>query len=307
MTEKPIVQIKNLSKTIGKKNIIKNLSLDLYKGQITGFLGPNGAGKTTTIRMMVGLMRPTEGEVLIDGQSIQSNFEESIQKVGVIVENPEMYKYMTGYKNLLHFSRMHKEISKKRIDEVVQQVGMQNRINEKVGSYSLGMRQRLGLAQALLHDPKFLILDEPTNGLDPAGIREFRMYLQKVASENGVAVFVSSHLLSEIELLCDRIAVIQNGELIDIKNVKELNISRYYIHAEPNELALEVLSGAGFPVTAHDKGYLIDTESQHIPGAVNMLVSAGAKIYAVQPHRATLEDQFLEMTGGGQIAETHSK
>lgn len=307
MTEKPIVQIKNLSKTIGKKNIIKNLSLDLYKGQITGFLGPNGAGKTTTIRMMVGLMRPTEGEVFIDGQSIQSNFEESIQKVGVIVENPEMYKYMTGYKNLLHFSRMHKGISKKRIDEVVQQVGMQNRINEKVSSYSLGMRQRLGLAQALLHDPKFLILDEPTNGLDPAGIREFRMYLQKVASENGVAVFVSSHLLSEIELLCDRIAVIQNGELIDIKNVKELNVSRYYIHAEPNKLALEVLSGAGFPVTAHDKGYLIDTESQHIPGAVNMLVSAGAKIYAVQPHRATLEDQFLEMTGGGQIAETHSK
>lgn len=307
MSEKPIVQIKNLSKTIGKKKIIKNLNLDLYKGQITGFLGPNGAGKTTTIRMMVGLMRPTEGEILIEGQSIQSNFEDSIQKVGVIVENPEMYKYMTGYKNLLHFSRMHKGISKKRIDEVIQQVGMQNRINEKVSSYSLGMRQRLGLAQALLHDPKFLILDEPTNGLDPAGIREFRMYLQKVARENDVAVFVSSHLLSEIELLCDRIAVIQNGELIDIKNVNELHVSRYYIHAEPSELALEVLSGAGFPITAHDKGYLIDTESQHIPGAVNMLVSAGAKIYAVQPHRATLEDQFLEMTGGGQIAETHSK
>lgn len=307
MAEQPIVQIKNLSKTIGKKKIIKNLNLDLYKGQITGFLGPNGAGKTTTIRMMVGLMRPTEGDILIDGQSIQSHFEDSIQKVGVIVENPEMYKYMTGYKNLLHFSRMHKGISKKRIDEVIQQVGMQNRINEKVGSYSLGMRQRLGLAQALLHDPKFLILDEPTNGLDPAGIREFRMYLQKVARENDVAVFVSSHLLSEIELLCDRIAVIQNGELIDIKNVKELNVSRYYIHAEPAELALEILSGAGFPVAEHDKGYLIDTESQHIPGAVNMLVNAGAKIYAVQPHRATLEDQFLEMTGGGQIAETHSK
>ncbi|PSL40481.1 ABC-2 type transport system ATP-binding protein [Planomicrobium soli] len=307
MNGKPIVRLQNLSKTIGNKKIIKNLNLDLYPGQITGFLGPNGAGKTTTIRMMVGLMQPTSGDVLIDGQSIKTNFEESIQKVGVIVENPELYKYMSGYKNLLHFSRMHKGIPKQRINEVVRQVGMENRIHEKVGSYSLGMRQRLGLAQALLHKPQFLILDEPTNGLDPAGIREFRQYLQKVASENGVAVFVSSHLLSEIELLCDRIAVIQNGELIDIKNVNELHHSQYYIQAEPLELAEEVLAGIGFSLARQDKGLVIDTEEQHIPGAIQMLVSAGVKIYAVQPYRATLEDQFLEMTGGGQIAQTHAK
>ncbi|MBT2570570.1 ABC transporter ATP-binding protein [Planococcus sp. ISL-110] len=307
MAEQAIVQIKNLSKTIGNKKIIKNLSLDLHKGEITGFLGPNGAGKTTTIRMMVGLMRPTEGEVWIDGQSVQGDFEGSIRKVGVIVENPEMYKYMSGYKNLLHFSRMHKGVSKERINEVVKQVGMQNRINEKVGSYSLGMRQRLGLAQALLHDPKFLILDEPTNGLDPAGIREFRVYLQKIARENGVAIFVSSHLLSEIELLCDRIAIIQNGELIDIKNVNELQQSRYYIQAEPLELAGEVLAGAGFPAVLHDKGYLIDSGAEHIPGAINLLVGAGARIFAVQPYRETLESQFLEMTGGGEIAQAHTE
>ena len=307
MAEQAIVQIKNLSKTIGKKKIIKNLSLDLHKGEITGFLGPNGAGKTTTIRMMVGLMRPTEGDVWIDGQSVQADFEGSIQKVGVIVENPEMYKYMSGYKNLLHFSRMHKGISKERIDEVVKQVGMQNRINEKVASYSLGMRQRLGLAQALLHDPKFLILDEPTNGLDPAGIREFRIYLQKIAKENGVAIFVSSHLLSEIELLCDRIAIIQNGELIDIKNVNDLQRSRYYIQAEPLELAGEVLTGIGFPTVLHDKGYLIDSGAEHIPGVINLLVGAGVRIFAVQPYRETLESQFLEMTGGCEIAQTHTK
>lgn len=307
MAEQAIVQIKNLSKTIGKKKIIKNLSLDLHKGEITGFLGPNGAGKTTTIRMMVGLMRPTEGDVWIDGQSVQADFEGSIQKVGVIVENPEMYKYMSGYKNLLHFSRMHKGISKERIDEVVKQVGMQNRINEKVASYSLGMRQRLGLAQALLHDPKFLILDEPTNGLDPAGIREFRIYLQKIAKENGVAIFVSSHLLSEIELLCDRIAIIQNGELIDIKNVNDLQRSRYYIQAEPLELAGEVLTGIGFPTVLHDKGYLIDSGAEHIPGVINLLVGAGVRIFAVQPYRETLESQFLEMTGGGEIAQAHTK
>lgn len=307
MAEQALVQIKNLSKTIGNKKIIKNLNLELHKGEITGFLGPNGAGKTTTIRMMVGLMRPTEGEVWIDGQSVQTDFEGSIQKVGVIVENPEMYKYMSGYKNLLHFSRMHRGVSKERIDEVVKQVGMQNRINEKVSSYSLGMRQRLGLAQALLHDPKFLILDEPTNGLDPAGIREFRIYLQKIARENGVAIFVSSHLLSEIELLCDRIAIIQNGELIDIKNVNELQKSRFYIQAEPLDLVGEVLIGAGFPAVLHDQGYLIDSGAEHIPGAINLLVGAGARIFAVQPYRETLESQFLEMTGGGEIAQAHTE
>ncbi|WP_033542445.1 ABC transporter ATP-binding protein [Planococcus sp. CAU13] len=307
MNEQPLVQIKNLSKTIGNKKIIKNLNLDLYKGQITGFLGPNGAGKTTTIRMMVGLMKPTEGDVLIEGQSVTQHFEESIEKVGVIVENPELYKYMTGYKNLLHFSRMHKDISKKRIDEVVQQVGMKNRINEKVGSYSLGMRQRLGLAQALLHNPKFLILDEPTNGLDPAGIREFRLYLQKIARENGVAVFVSSHLLSEIELLCDRIAIIQNGELIDIKNVKELQQSRFYFNVEPLAAAEEILTGIGFPVSQHDGGLLVETEAEHVPGAVKILVNADISVFAVQPFKATLEDQFLEMTGGGEIAQAHTE
>ncbi|HSJ36967.1 MAG TPA: ABC transporter ATP-binding protein [Planococcus sp. (in: firmicutes)] len=307
MNEQPLVQIKNLSKTIGKKKIIKNLNLDLHKGQITGFLGPNGSGKTTTIRMMAGLMKPTEGDVLIEGQSVKHHFEESIEKVGVIVENPEMYKYMSGYKNLLHFSRMHKGISKKRINEVVQQVGMQNRINEKVGSYSLGMRQRLGLAQALLHNPKFLILDEPTNGLDPAGIREFRLYLQKIARENGVGVFVSSHLLSEIELLCDRIAIIQNGELIDIKNVKELQQSRFYFKVEPLAQAEEILAGIGFPVSQHDGGLLVETEAEHVPGAVKLLVNGGVSVFAIQPFKATLEDQFLEMTGGGDIAKAHTK
>ncbi len=307
MSNEKIVEIRKLSKTIGKKQIIKDLNLDLHKGEITGFLGPNGAGKTTTIRMMVGLMKPSQGDILIGGKSIRTDFEESIEKVGVIVENPEMYKFMSGYKNLLHFARMHKGVTKARIDEVIQQVGMQNRIKEKVGSYSLGMRQRLGLAQALLNNPEFLILDEPTNGLDPAGIREFRMYLRKVARENDVAIFVSSHLLSEIELLCDRIAIIQNGELIDIKNVNEHQQSRYYIEAKPADQAKQVLEEIGFTVHPHDNGYLIDTEAEHIPGAIKLLTAAGVDLYAVQPHRTTLEDQFLEMTGGGEIAQAHTK
>ncbi|SPU00662.1 ABC transporter ATP-binding protein [Lysinibacillus capsici] len=306
MTE-PIVQLQNLSKTIRGKQLIQKLNIDLYPGQITGFLGPNGAGKTTTIRMMTGLMHPTEGNVIIDGLSLKEHYEEAISKVGVIVENPEMYKFMSGYKNLLHFARMHKNVTKERIQEVIQQVGLENRIHEKVSTYSLGMRQRLGLAQALLHRPKFLILDEPTNGLDPAGIREFRMYLRKIASEEGVSVFVSSHLLSEIELMCDRVAVIQNGQLIDLRDIHNESSSFYYVEAQPKEQVSAYLEQRDFNFVAENQGYVVEMKKEDVPTMTTQLIQAGIQLFAVQPHQKTLEDQFLEMTGGGQIAEANSK
>lgn len=307
MTTQPIVQLQNISKTIGGKQLIQQLNIDLYPGQITGFLGPNGAGKTTTIRMMTGLMHPTEGNVIIDGLSLKENYEEAISKVGVIVENPEMYKFMSGYKNLLHFARMHKNVTKERIEEVVKQVGLEKRIHEKVSTYSLGMRQRLGLAQALLHRPKFLILDEPTNGLDPAGIREFRMYLRKIAAEDGVSVFVSSHLLSEIELMCDRVAVIQNGKLIDIRDINVVTSSFYYIEATPNNQAAELLQKFDYNFVTENNGYVVEIKKEDIPKLISQFVNEGIQLFAVQPHQKTLEDQFLEMTGGGQIAESNSK
>ncbi|PJO42310.1 ABC transporter ATP-binding protein [Lysinibacillus xylanilyticus] len=307
MTTQPIVQLQNISKTIGGKQLIQQLNIDLYPGQITGFLGPNGAGKTTTIRMMTGLMHPTEGNVIIDGLSLKENYEEAISKVGVIVENPEMYKFMTGYKNLLHFARMHKNVTKERIEEVVKQVGLEKRIHEKVSTYSLGMRQRLGLAQALLHRPKFLILDEPTNGLDPAGIREFRMYLRKIAAEDGVSVFVSSHLLSEIELMCDRVAVVQNGKLIDIRDINVETSSFYYIEATPNNQAAELLQKLDYNFVPENNGYVVEIKKEDIPKLISQSVNEGIQLFAVQPHQKTLEDQFLEMTGGGQIAESNSK
>lgn len=307
MDVKPVVELRNLSKVIGKKKIIDNLNLSLYPGQITGFLGPNGAGKTTTIRMMVGLMKPTSGDVLVEGVAIRNNFEEALSKVGVIVENPEMYKYMTGYKNLIHFARMHPDVTKERIDEVIAQVGMQNRIHEKVGSYSLGMRQRLGLAQALLHRPKFLILDEPTNGLDPAGIREFRIYLRSIAENEGVSIFVSSHMLSEIELMCDRIAVIQNGKLLNIEETDSVQQSHYYIEANPLESVEQVLTSEGKTFEAFNNGLLIQIEKDEVPILIGKLVESSIQLYTVQPYAKTLEDQFLELTGGGQIAESHQK
>ncbi|NMA79820.1 MAG: ABC transporter ATP-binding protein, partial [Clostridiales bacterium] len=164
---KPIVKIRNISKKIGKRLIIDDLSMDIYPGEVLGLLAPNGAGKTTTIRMMLGLASLTKGEIYIDGYSIRSQFTDAIANVGGIVENPEMYKYMSGRDNLEHYARMHGGISKDRFDEVINFIGLENRINDKVRRYSLGMRQRLGVAQAIMHSPKLLVLDEPTNGLDP--------------------------------------------------------------------------------------------------------------------------------------------
>ncbi len=295
---KPIVEIKNLNKKIKGKHIIKNLNLDFYPGQITGFLGPNGAGKTTTIRMMTGLMYPSEGEVVIDGHMLSKNYEKAISNIGVIVENPEMYKFMSGYKNLQHFARMHKGVTKERIDEVVAQVGLQNRIHEKVKTYSLGMRQRLGLAQAMLHRPKFLILDEPTNGLDPAGIREFRMYLRKIAAEDNVAIVVSSHLLSEIELMVDRIAIIQNGELIDIRELEQQVAAQYYIEVGQPEQLIGLFEE---PLEKEKGGYVVNLTKEEVPAFVRRLVESGIDLYTIQPIQKGLEDQFIEMTGGGAI------
>lgn len=298
---KPIVQLKNITKIIRGKTLIDNVSLELFPGQITGFLGPNGAGKTTTIRLMTGLMHLTSGTITIEGASIADDYEKAIANVGVIVENPEMYKYMSGYKNLLHFSRMHNGVTNARIDEVINQVGLTKRIHEKVSTYSLGMRQRLGLAQALLHDPKFLILDEPTNGLDPAGIREFRTYLRKIAEENNVSIFVSSHLLSEIELMCDRVAVIQNGKLIDERMIQNDEKTRMQLKAEPTEVVETYLSSNGYVFTLHEGVFLLDLKEEKVPSLINELVAQKVQIFAISAVHETLEEQFLQMTGGGQI------
>ncbi|MCA0172664.1 ABC transporter ATP-binding protein [Bacillus sp. RAR_GA_16] len=307
MAGKPVVQIRDLTKVIGKKTIIDQLSFDVYPGEVFGFLGPNGAGKTTTIRMMVGLMRMTEGEVLIDGSSIKTDYENAIVKVGAIVENPEMYKFLTGYQNLVHYARMVKGVSKERIQEVIQLVGLQGRIHEKVKGYSLGMRQRLGLAQALLHRPKLLILDEPTNGLDPAGIREIRQYLRTLAREENVAVVVSSHLLSEIELMCDRIGIIQAGKMVDVQRVNDFVQNDQAVmvsfEVDPVEHAIHAVK-ANFPdceVEQTDRMLTIKVEHELIPEVTAVLVEKGVRVYGIQSSVKTLEDVFLEVTGGEQV------
>ena len=303
----PIIRIQNLNKTIKGKHIIKNINLDFYPGQITGFLGPNGAGKTTTIRMLTGLMYPTSGDVIIDGVSLASDYESAMKNVGVIVENPEMYKFMSGYKNLLHFARMHDNVTKERIDEVVRQVGLEKRIHEKVGTYSLGMRQRLGLAQAMLHRPKFLLLDEPTNGLDPAGIREYRSYLRKIAREENISIVISSHLLAEMELICDRIAVIKNGEIIDIREVGAMNEAPVYVlEATPQDTVGTALTNLSVPYTLQEDKFMLEIDREQVPTVVTRVASE-AQLFAIYPQQETLEDQFIALTGaGGAIDEIRS-
>ena len=300
------MELVDVRKTIGKKEIIKGLSFTIQKGEVFGFIGPNGAGKTTTIRMMVGLMKLTDGDVLIQGNSIKSNYKEAVREVGAIVENPEMYPFMTGEQNLSHYARMIPGITKDRIKEVVEIVGLDKAMKEKVGRYSLGMRQRLGIAQALLHKPSILILDEPTNGLDPAGIREIRRYIRKLAEENNVAVIISSHLLSEIELMCDRIGIIKNGELVATQQVHENvatdNLMQVKIEVSPSEKAIEILK-TEFKIQAALEGanLLFQLEKEKIPEVINVFVKHDISVYQVSITKASLEDKFFDLIGENTI------
>jgi ABC-2 type transport system ATP-binding protein len=309
MSNVPIISLRNVTKRIGRTTIIDDLTFDVPQGEIFGFLGPNGAGKTTTIRMIVGLMSITKGQILIKGKNIKTEFEQAIRHVGAIVESPEMYKYLSGYHNLVHYARMVPGVTKERIDEVVSLVKLENRIHDKVKKYSLGMRQRLGVAQALLHRPSLLILDEPTNGLDPAGIRELRDYLRHLTRTEGISVVVSSHLLSEMELMCDRVAILQQGKLVEVMPIQEFTrgneqTQTYLIQAQPPEQALVTIGkmdGVQDVKIIQDGLVEVTTERERIPDILAGLMKNQIRIYGVQMVSQSLEERFLEITGGRQI------
>ncbi|MGW5980084.1 ABC transporter ATP-binding protein [Bacillus mycoides] len=293
-----VVKLENVRKKIGKTEIIRGLSFEVQEGEVYGFLGPNGSGKTMTIRMMTGLISMTEGDIIICGHSIRTEREKALEQIGAIVENPELYDYMTGMQNLKQFANMAiTPISKERIAEIVKLVDLEHAIHKKVKTYSLGMKQRLGIAQALLHQPKILILDEPTNGLDPAGIRQIRDYLQRLAKEENIAVIVSSHLLSEIELMCDRVVIIKQGEF-----VQEYNLHEQAKHDETVVVAFEVdqVQKANEIIKGKEQGNVIVTPimKEEIPQIVKELVNADVLVYGVTVQNKTLEDEFLAITGG---------
>ena len=217
-----VLSAEGLAKRYGDREVVTDATFALHRGEVFGFLGPNGAGKTTTIRMLVGLVKPTRGRVVIDGHDVQREFEAAMRRVGCIVETPDLYRFLTGRENLEHFARMLGDGARERIPELSDLVKMTGRLDDPVRTYSLGMRQRIGIAQALLGDPSVLILDEPTNGLDPAGIREMRELIRHLADDRGLAVFVSSHILSEVERTADRVAIVHRGRTLAQGTLSEL-------------------------------------------------------------------------------------
>lgn len=297
------LSVKGLRKTIGKKEIIKGLDFDLKRGEVFGFLGPNGAGKTTTIRMLVGLIKPSSGSIEIGGFNVRKNFTKAMSQMGCIVENPELYSYLTGWENLEHFARMLPEVDREHMEYVVDLVRLNERIHDQVKTYSLGMRQRLGIAQALLGKPKVLILDEPTNGLDPMGIREMRNFIRYLAEEEGLTVLVSSHLLSEIQLMCDRVAIISKGAVIKVDYVENLLAmqERVIWQVDPRETAKVILSEVTTVVEGPD-GALITPYIESAASSWNrLLVEKGIEVKEMNRKLPALEDLFLELTGGESI------
>jgi ABC-2 type transport system ATP-binding protein len=300
-----ILSVKNLKKKIKQKWIIKGVTFDVHEGEIFGFLGPNGSGKTTTIRMLVDLIKPTEGSITICGKDVHREHDEAMRYVGSIVENPELYTYLTGWENLEHFAGMLPQVDAERIHEVVATVGMDQRIHDVVKTYSLGMRQRLGIAQALLGRPKLLILDEPTNGLDPQGIKEMRDFIRLLADQ-GLSLFISSHLLSEIQMMCDRVAIIRKGEVIAVGRVDELleqpfntvlwkvdsvNKAAGIMRTEPK---VEILSESSSVLE-------LQMKEEDIPGMNRLLVENEVEIFSIEIKKPTLEDLFLNLTEGERI------
>lgn len=313
--KKIALKIEKLNKTLGKRHILHDIDIEAYEGEVFGFLGPNGAGKTTTIKIIVGLLSLDSGDISIDGYNINKNFEKALAGIGGIVENPEMYKHLTGRENLMQYARMRDGVTKERIDEVVELVGLTKRIDEKIKRYSLGMRQRLGVAQAILHRPKLLILDEPTNGLDPSGIKELRDILKKLAHEENICVMVSSHLMSEMELMCDRVGIIANGSIIGTYTIEEMinsnsnSNTEYVLEVDSTEKALSVIEDKYSPQIIDDTHFSLSIKSDEnqkegIYAVNKTLINSDIKLYTVtHKDNKSLEEVFIELTesGGKQI------
>ena len=300
-----VLSIKNLTKKYKNRVAVDNVSLDIYEGEIFGLLGPNGAGKTTIIKMITGLSKASSGDVYICGQSITKDFEKAIINVGAIIESPTLYPYMTGKQNLKYYASLYKGIPKSKIAEVSELVGLKDRLQDKVKTYSLGMKQRLGIAQAILHNPKILILDEPTNGLDPNGILEMRNFIKKIAKEQKISVLVSSHILSEMEALCNTVAIIDKGKLKQIRSVNSLkntnSISRIAIKVNyPNYVGKLLINQFGYKCDVAGPNVVVEIEEKDIPLVTSFLISKKVPIFGIMQVNKTLEQMFMDIVNGNK-------
>lgn len=296
-----ILECKSLHKKFGKKQVLKDVSFQVFEGDILGFIGPNGAGKTTTIKLILGLQSINSGTVTINGYDIQKDFVKAIERVGAIVENPDMYMYLSGRQNLKMIARLYKNVSKEKIERAIEISGLGKRIDDKVSKYSLGMRQRLGIAAAILHNPNILVLDEPTNGLDPEGIKELRDLLIKLAKEEKMGILISSHNLAELDNFCNKVCMIQNGVIIESGDLKKLKKdivhSAFVFELEKTDGIDKLVKGAEI----YTKGIKVSMDRKDVPDLINKLVANNYKIYSVYQMQVSLEEAFLKKTGGNTI------
>jgi ABC-2 type transport system ATP-binding protein len=291
---KKLLECQDLCKSFGKKQILKNVSFELDEGDILAFIGPNGSGKTTTIKLILGLQGIDKGSVNINSFDIKKDFVKAIEKVGAIVENPDTYMYLSGWDNLKLTANMYKNISDEAIKDIVKLVDLETRIHDKVSKYSLGMRQRLGIARALINKPNILILDEPTNGLDPEGIKDLRNLLKKLAKE-GMGILISSHNLAELESFCNKVLIIDNGTIIETSEVKEFknNDNKYVFTVS----STEKLDFEGIYEVSKTK-FSFNGDKESIAKIVKKLVKENIDVYEVKMQELTLEEAFLKKTGG---------
>ncbi|MFN7279871.1 MAG: ABC transporter ATP-binding protein [bacterium] len=298
----PLLEVSGLTKTYGSFKAVDDLSFTVFPGDVFGFLGQNGAGKSTTIRMLLTLIRPNAGQIRVFGMDLQQHRREVLSRVGAVIEKPDLYGYLTGQENLSLFARMSgKGITKDRIQETLELVGLQKRAGDRVKTYSQGMKQRLGIACALVHDPDLIILDEPTNGRDPQGIADIRNLVLSLSREQGKTFLISSHLLAEVELMANRMIIIDRGKKIVEGSVREL------VDPQDRELHLEA-EDDGFAVACIEKTRWADQlmrdqlpqvvlrmANAEIPALVDALVAEGVRIQALRPVNR-LEAYFLSLT-----------
>lgn len=295
-----IIETEGLTRRFGRRIAVDNVGLQVGPGEIYGFLGPNGAGKTTTIRMLLGLMRPSAGTVRLFGKDLTKHRLDVLRRVGSLVESPSYYGHLTGRENLEVIRRILR-VSKRRIDDVLDVVGLTKDADRPVKGYSLGMKQRLGLAMALVGRPELLILDEPTNGLDPAGIREIRRLIVQLAKEHGMTVFVSSHLLSEVEQMATKVGILYQGRLIfqdRIDVLRRQSRPRILLGVNRPEEALRVIRQEGYvPQVAQEGIWISESEPERLMRLNARLVQSGVGVYRLQEVPRSLEEIFLELTG----------
>lgn len=289
-----ILECQNLCKSFGKKQILKDVSFEIDEGDILAFIGPNGSGKTTTIKLILGLQNIDSGSVKINGYDVEKDFVKSIEKVGAIVENPDTYMYLSGWQNLKLVANLYKGVTDDDLKTIVKTVGLENRIHDKVSKYSLGMRQRLGIARALINKPNLLVLDEPTNGLDPEGIKDLRILLKGLAKE-GMGILISSHNLAELESFCNKVLIIDNGVILEKSEVKKFkdNNNKYLFKVDNTK---NIKLDGMYEVTKTT--FCINGEKESIASIIKTLVNEDIKIYEVTLTELTLEEAFLKKTGG---------